>query len=423
MLLKIARHRRARPRAAGCSLGPSRHRARARLDRPVARPARRDRRAMTPVMFAYGGWQTTSFVAGEMRDPRRDLARGAAVRRRRRRRALHRRRLHLRLCARPAGPGRTAHAGDRGDAARARRDRRDPDRARHRHLGARLPQPGHADHAARLFRHGRGPAVLPRRRQGRPRTRAPVVAILLQGAAATAIALSGTLRADPDLRRLGRLHLVRPDRRRLVRLPPPRAGARPASRRPAIPSPPACSSLACAADRRRARSTTIPPTARSACSSSPPASRPSSTGSAGRDGAHEGDPVRLYALGEDPAAGPLQPRARARCRISRSTASRSSIADLELDGASRYRYPPLREAIAAKVRRRARAGGDGRRHLDGQHARHGRPDRARRRGAGRASRPTSRWSRPRASSAPRSRSFDRAEAGLRARSRRGRARR
>ena len=31
---------------------------------------------MTPVMFAYGGWQTSSFVAGEMRDPRRDLARG-----------------------------------------------------------------------------------------------------------------------------------------------------------------------------------------------------------------------------------------------------------------------------------------------------------------------------------------------------------
>ena len=31
--------------------------------------------AMTPVMFAYGGWQTWSFVAGEMRDPRRDLVR------------------------------------------------------------------------------------------------------------------------------------------------------------------------------------------------------------------------------------------------------------------------------------------------------------------------------------------------------------
>jgi APA family basic amino acid/polyamine antiporter len=35
--------------------------------------------AMTPVMFSYGGWQTASFVAGEMRDPRRDLARGLLI--------------------------------------------------------------------------------------------------------------------------------------------------------------------------------------------------------------------------------------------------------------------------------------------------------------------------------------------------------
>ncbi|HKP76439.1 MAG TPA: amino acid permease, partial [Longimicrobiaceae bacterium] len=35
--------------------------------------------AMTPVMFAYGGWQTASFVAGEMRDPRRDLSRGLVL--------------------------------------------------------------------------------------------------------------------------------------------------------------------------------------------------------------------------------------------------------------------------------------------------------------------------------------------------------
>jgi APA family basic amino acid/polyamine antiporter len=32
--------------------------------------------AMTPVMFAYGGWQTASFISGEMREPRRHLARG-----------------------------------------------------------------------------------------------------------------------------------------------------------------------------------------------------------------------------------------------------------------------------------------------------------------------------------------------------------
>ena len=31
--------------------------------------------AVTPVLFAYGGWQTASFMTGEMRDPRRDLSR------------------------------------------------------------------------------------------------------------------------------------------------------------------------------------------------------------------------------------------------------------------------------------------------------------------------------------------------------------
>ena len=32
--------------------------------------------AMVPIAFAYGGWQTATFVAGEMRDVRRDLSRG-----------------------------------------------------------------------------------------------------------------------------------------------------------------------------------------------------------------------------------------------------------------------------------------------------------------------------------------------------------
>jgi APA family basic amino acid/polyamine antiporter len=32
--------------------------------------------AMVPVLFAYGGWQTASFVAGELRRPERDLPRG-----------------------------------------------------------------------------------------------------------------------------------------------------------------------------------------------------------------------------------------------------------------------------------------------------------------------------------------------------------
>ncbi|HEU4559205.1 MAG TPA: amino acid permease [Longimicrobium sp.] len=51
---------------------------------PAASPAGPDTllgffAAMTPVMFAYGGWQTASFVAAEMRDPRRDLARGLLI--------------------------------------------------------------------------------------------------------------------------------------------------------------------------------------------------------------------------------------------------------------------------------------------------------------------------------------------------------
>jgi basic amino acid/polyamine antiporter, APA family len=35
--------------------------------------------ALVPVLFAYGGWQTASFVAGELKDPRRDLPRGLVV--------------------------------------------------------------------------------------------------------------------------------------------------------------------------------------------------------------------------------------------------------------------------------------------------------------------------------------------------------
>jgi APA family basic amino acid/polyamine antiporter len=35
--------------------------------------------ALTPVMFSYGGWQTSGFVAGEMRNPQRDLARGLVL--------------------------------------------------------------------------------------------------------------------------------------------------------------------------------------------------------------------------------------------------------------------------------------------------------------------------------------------------------
>jgi basic amino acid/polyamine antiporter, APA family len=35
--------------------------------------------ALIPVQFAYGGWQTSSFVAGEVRDPERNLPRGILI--------------------------------------------------------------------------------------------------------------------------------------------------------------------------------------------------------------------------------------------------------------------------------------------------------------------------------------------------------
>jgi APA family basic amino acid/polyamine antiporter len=35
--------------------------------------------AMTPVLFAYGGWQTSSFLGGEVRDPRNTLPRGLVL--------------------------------------------------------------------------------------------------------------------------------------------------------------------------------------------------------------------------------------------------------------------------------------------------------------------------------------------------------
>lgn len=35
--------------------------------------------ALTPVLFAYGGWQTASFLSGEMKNPKRDLARGVIM--------------------------------------------------------------------------------------------------------------------------------------------------------------------------------------------------------------------------------------------------------------------------------------------------------------------------------------------------------
>jgi basic amino acid/polyamine antiporter, APA family len=57
--------------------GPSQITWRPLLDRPASMNlALAFGAAMTPVLFAYGGWQTSSFLGGEVRDPRRTLPRG-----------------------------------------------------------------------------------------------------------------------------------------------------------------------------------------------------------------------------------------------------------------------------------------------------------------------------------------------------------
>ena len=147
--------------------------------------------AMIPVAFAYGGWQTSTFIAGEMRDPRRDLSRGmvmgvTAV-------VL----LYLAVnvaCLKVLGPAgldrTTTPASDVMQAALGPR-------------GALWIAVGIAISALGFLSQGmlttpRVYAAMARdglffERVGwlSPRTGAPVIAIALQGAAATAIACSG----------------------------------------------------------------------------------------------------------------------------------------------------------------------------------------------------------------------------------------
>jgi len=59
---------------AGATIAAPHAAARAMLDAPISSDLFiRFGAAMTPVMFAYGGWQTASFVSGELARPRRDL--------------------------------------------------------------------------------------------------------------------------------------------------------------------------------------------------------------------------------------------------------------------------------------------------------------------------------------------------------------
>jgi APA family basic amino acid/polyamine antiporter len=148
--------------------------------------------ALTPVMFAYGGWQTASFCAGEMKNPQRDLARGLLFG------VLGVILLYCFVafvCVHALGPaGLAASKTPASDVMRAALGDQ----------GATLIALGIAISTLGFL--SQGMLTAPRvyfamaedglffRQVAKvnPKTRVPVIAIILQGAAAIAIALSGT---------------------------------------------------------------------------------------------------------------------------------------------------------------------------------------------------------------------------------------
>jgi APA family basic amino acid/polyamine antiporter len=162
------------------------------LDRPVSLGlAGAIGAAMVPVAFAYGGWQTASFVAGEMRDPRRDLSRGLVLG------VIGVVVLYLSVnfvCLRVLGPD--GLAATRVPASSVMRAALGERGAQWIALGIAVSTLGFLSQgiltAPRVY-YAMARDGLFFRSVGwlSPKTGAPVVAIVLQGIAATVIALSG----------------------------------------------------------------------------------------------------------------------------------------------------------------------------------------------------------------------------------------
>ena len=148
--------------------------------------------ALVPVLFAYGGWQTSSFVAGELKSPERDLPRGLLIG------VSSVVVLYLLVnyvCIRALGmTGLAATTTPASDVMRAALGER----------GATLIAAGIAISTIGFLSQNllTGPRVyFAMARDGtffqsvasvHPRTRVPVVAIVLQGAIASLLALSGS---------------------------------------------------------------------------------------------------------------------------------------------------------------------------------------------------------------------------------------
>jgi APA family basic amino acid/polyamine antiporter len=146
--------------------------------------------AMIPVVFAYGGWQTASFISGELRDPSRDLPRGLLLG------VLGVIALYVSVsyvCVRALGPA--ALAASSTPASEVMRRALGSAGGRVIALGIAISTLGFLSQgiltAPRVyFAMARDGIFFERVGWLHPKTQAPVVAIVLQGIVAVVIALS-----------------------------------------------------------------------------------------------------------------------------------------------------------------------------------------------------------------------------------------
>ena len=146
--------------------------------------------AMVPVYFSYGGYQTANFIAGEVRNPRKDLPRGLIFG------VMGVVALYVSvnyICVRALGPVNCGHYDSSvgSNATGFRRERRYVDRCGDHDFRAWFFEPIDFDCAARLFCDGTRRSFFQASCMARPATRVPVVAIALQGVWAIVIAISG----------------------------------------------------------------------------------------------------------------------------------------------------------------------------------------------------------------------------------------